>query len=110
MQFVGDFLIDGAVCDRLIELHRACDRRPRQARPNGKGGNLVVDPEKKDSFDVSVDLVPPELLNKYGIERYYAELSAACSSTWSSIRCSSKWARSGSPSRLRSSTIARAAG
>ncbi|HEU0259079.1 MAG TPA: 2OG-Fe(II) oxygenase, partial [Burkholderiales bacterium] len=40
----------------------------------GKGGSLVVDPEKKDSFDVSVDLVPAELLSEYGIERYYAEL------------------------------------
>jgi hypothetical protein len=75
VQFVGDFLIDGAVCDRLIELHRACDRKGLVKRGRmGKGGNLVVDPEKKDSFDVSVDLVPQELLSEYGIERYYAEL------------------------------------
>ena len=72
---MGDFLIDGAVCDRLIELHRACDRKGLVKRGRmGKGGSLVVDPEKKDSFDVSVDLVPPELLSEYGIERYYAEL------------------------------------
>jgi prolyl 4-hydroxylase len=75
VQFVGDFQIDGAVCDRLIELHRACDRKGLVKRGRmGKGGNLVVDPEKKDSFDVSVDLVPPDLLSEYGIERYYAEL------------------------------------
>jgi hypothetical protein len=75
VQFVGDFLIDGAVCDRLIELHRACDRKGLVKRGRmGKGGSLVVDPEKKDSFDVSVDLVPAELLSEYGIERYYAEL------------------------------------
>jgi prolyl 4-hydroxylase len=75
VQFVGDFLIDGAVCDRLIELHRACDRKGLVKRGRmGKGGNLVVDPEKKDSFDVSVDLVPAELLSEFGIERYYAEL------------------------------------
>jgi hypothetical protein len=75
VQFVGDFLIDGAVCDRLMELHRACDHKGLVKRGRmGKGGNLVVDPEKKDSFDVSVDLVPPELLNKHGIDRYYAEL------------------------------------
>jgi len=24
---VGDFSIDAAVCDRLVELHRACDRK-----------------------------------------------------------------------------------
>src|SRR5688500_1989497 len=40
----------------------------------GKGGNLVVDPEKKDSFDVAVDRLPPALANEYGIERYYSEL------------------------------------
>jgi hypothetical protein len=75
VQFVGDFLIDGAVCDRLIELHRACDRKGLVKRGRmGKGGNLVVDPEKKDSFDVSVDLVPSDLLKEYGIESYYAEL------------------------------------
>jgi prolyl 4-hydroxylase len=73
--FVGDFVIDHAVCDRLVELHRACDRKGLVKRGRmGKGGNLVVDPEKKDSFDVSVDLVPAELLDQYGIERYYAEL------------------------------------
>ena len=75
MQFVGDFLVDAAVCDRLVELHRACDRKGLVKRGRmGKGGNLVVDPEKKDSFDVSLDLLPPELLDEYGIERYYAEL------------------------------------
>ena len=75
MQFVGDFLIDSAVCDRLVELHRACDRKGLVKRGRmGKGGNLVVDPEKKDSFDVSIDLLPPDLLNEYGIERYYTEL------------------------------------
>jgi hypothetical protein len=58
-----------------MELHRACDHQGLVKRGRmGKGGNLVVDPQKKDSFDVSVDLVPPELLNKYGIDRYYAEL------------------------------------
>ena len=75
MQFVGDFLIDSTVCDRLIELHRACDRKGLVKRGRmGKGGSLVVDPEKKDSFDVSIDLVPPELLEEYGMSRYYAEL------------------------------------
>jgi prolyl 4-hydroxylase len=75
VQFVGDLMIDHAVCDRVVELHRACDRKGLVKRGRmGKGGNLVVDPEKKDSFDVSVDLVPQELLQQYGIDRYYAEL------------------------------------
>jgi prolyl 4-hydroxylase len=75
VQFVGDFMVDHAVCDRLVELHRACDRKGLVKRGRmGKGGNLVVDPEKKDSFDVSVDLLPPDLVNQHGMDRYYAEL------------------------------------
>jgi len=72
---VGDFSVDGAVCDRLIELHRACDRKGLVKRGKlGKGGNTIVDPEKKDSFDVSVDTLPPEMANEYGLDRYYVEL------------------------------------
>jgi prolyl 4-hydroxylase len=75
VQFVGDFMIDHAVCDRLVELHRACDRKGLAKRGKmGKGGNTVVDPEKKDSFDVVVDTLPPQLANEYGMDRYYAEL------------------------------------
>jgi prolyl 4-hydroxylase len=75
VQFVGDFMVDHAVCDRLVELHRTCDRKGLVKRGRmGKGGNLVVDPEKKDSFDVSVDLLPPDLVNQHGMDRYYAEL------------------------------------
>jgi prolyl 4-hydroxylase len=75
VQFVGDFLIDHAVCDRLVELHRACDRKGLARRGRlGKGENTIVDPEKKDSFDVVVDTLPPALADDYGLERYYAEL------------------------------------
>ena len=75
MQFVGDFSIDASVCDRLVELHRACDRKGLAKRGRlGKGGGTIVDPEKKDSFDVSVDSLPPELAHEYGLDRYYAEL------------------------------------
>jgi prolyl 4-hydroxylase len=75
VQFVGDFMIDHAVCDRLVELHRACDRKGLAKRGRlGKGGNTIVDPEKKDSFDVVVDTLPPGLADEYGLERNYAEL------------------------------------
>ena len=75
MQFVGDFSIDAAICDRLVELHRACDHQGLVKRGRmGKGGKLVLDPEKKDSFDVVVDTLPPVLADEYGLERYYAEL------------------------------------
>jgi prolyl 4-hydroxylase len=75
VQFVGDFSIDAGICDRLVELHRACDRQGHVKRGRmGKGGKLVLDPEKKDSFDVVVDTLPPVLADEYGLERYYAEL------------------------------------
>jgi len=75
MQFVGDFMVDSAVCDRLVELHRACDRKGLVKRGLlGKGGSTIVDPEKKDSFDVVVDSLPPALADEYGLERYYAGL------------------------------------
>ena len=75
MQFVGDFQIDGEICDRLVALHRTCDRKGLVKRGVvGKGQYRVINPEKKDSFDVSIDLLPPDLLNEYGIERYYTEL------------------------------------
>jgi len=75
VQFLGDFMVDSAVCDRLVELHRACDRKGLVNRGRlGKGGNTIVDPEKKDSFDVVVDSLPPALADEYGLERYYAEL------------------------------------
>ena len=68
-------MIEHAVCDRLVELHRACDRQGLVKRGRmGKGGNLVVDAEKKDSFDVSVDTLPAALVDEYGVERYYVEL------------------------------------
>lgn len=75
MQFVGDFLIDSGVCDRLIELHRACDRQGLVKRGRlGKAERTIVDLEKKDSFDVNVDSLPPELEKEYGLKRFYGEL------------------------------------
>ena len=51
MQFVGNFAIDQAVCDRLVELHRHCDRQGL-VKPGRmvKGDAAVVDPQKKDSL------------------------------------------------------------
>jgi prolyl 4-hydroxylase len=75
VQFVGDFSIDGAICERLIALHRACDRNGLVKRGVlGKAEHRIVDVEKKDSFDVSVDLIPPALATEYALDQYYAEL------------------------------------
>ena len=40
----------------------------------GRAERTVVNPEKKDSFDVDVDAIPAELAAGHGIERYYDEL------------------------------------
>jgi prolyl 4-hydroxylase len=76
MQFVGDFSIDDPnVCDRLIELHRVCDRKGI-VKPGGvaRADKVVVDLAKKDSFDLSVASVPEALQDQYDLPRYFAEL------------------------------------
>ena len=75
MQFIGDFSIDAQVCERLIGLHRACDRKGLVGRGAiSRAGKVVTDLEKKDSFDVRVDSIPAGLQEEYGVARYYAEL------------------------------------
>jgi len=75
VQFIGDYTIDGAICDRLIELHRACDRKGLVRRGSiGRGGDAVVDTDKKDSFDVTVSMIPDDLHEQYGVPAYYAAL------------------------------------
>lgn len=75
MQFIGDFSIDPQVCDRLVELHRVCDRRGL-VKPGvvGRADKSVMDPAKKDSFDLAVADVPDELHDRYGVALYYKEL------------------------------------
>jgi prolyl 4-hydroxylase len=75
MRFVGDFTIDPTVCDRLVELHRVCDRTGLVRRGSmGKAGAVVVDVAKKDSFDVAVSAIPEALQDEYGMPAYFAEL------------------------------------
>jgi len=79
VQFVGDFLIDTGICDRLVELHRVCDRRGLAVRGSVRNSaGTKVDPEKKDSFDVNIDGIPLDLGNEYGIPAYFAELQRCC--------------------------------
>jgi prolyl 4-hydroxylase len=76
MQFIGDSKIDPALCDRLVELHRVCDRRGIVKRGRvGRGGQAVVDIDKKDSFDVEVEAIPDELYQQYGVAQYYDALN-----------------------------------
>jgi len=75
MRFVGDFTIDPAVCDRLVDLHRVCDRTGLVMRGSmGKAGAVVVDVAKKDSYDVAVSAIPEALQDEYGMPAYFSEL------------------------------------
>jgi hypothetical protein len=73
--FIGDYTIPVPICARLIELHRACDRIGLV-----KAGRIfiekksVLDPTTKDSLDVTLSLVPPELQQQYGVADYATEL------------------------------------
>jgi hypothetical protein len=75
MQFVGDFEIPGEICDRLIALHRAADRKGLVKRGVvGKAQYRNVDVEKKDSFDLPVDAIPADLAGEYRLDSYYSAL------------------------------------
>jgi len=75
VQFIGQFSIDAAVSERLIALHRACDRQGL-VKPGAmsKGGAAVVDVTKKDSLDLVVAQVPEPLQDEYGVPDYMGEL------------------------------------
>ena len=74
MRFIGDFSIDPQICDRLVELHRICDRMKLVDRGTlGRAEQAMVDLAKKDSFDLAVADVP-ELHERYGVAAYYKEL------------------------------------
>ena len=77
MQFIGNYRINEQLCDRLIELHKLCDKNGLVVR-GALGGEdrsqLVVDTGKKDSYDLGVVTIPDELQIKYGIPDYYQEL------------------------------------
>lgn len=77
MQFIGDFSIEPQICDRLIELHRACDRQGLAKAGRlylGGKDNATVDVSKKESFDVRVGDIPEALQNEYGVPSYIREL------------------------------------
>jgi hypothetical protein len=75
MQFIGDFSIDPQICDRLIELHRMCDRRGLVKRGEVYlDGGVKVNREMKDSLDLALRDVPEALQEEYGVPEYKREL------------------------------------
>ena len=77
MQFIGQFKIDDSLCDRIIDLHKAADKRGLVVRGRLGGsddGQPVVDLDRKDSYDLGVVTIPDDMLEKYGIPEYYKAL------------------------------------
>jgi hypothetical protein len=75
MQFIGDFSIDPRICDRVIELHRTCDRRGLVKRGEVYlDGGAKVNREMKDSLDLALRDVPEALQKEYGVPEYQREL------------------------------------
>jgi hypothetical protein len=77
MQFIGDFSVDPQICDRLIELHRACDRQGLAKAGRlylGGADDTTIDVAKKESFDVRVGDIPDALQSEYGVPLYIREL------------------------------------
>ena len=76
MQFIGDFSIDPQICDRLIELHRVCERRGlvKRGQVNVETEGKKVDRDRKDSFDLALADVPQALQTEYGAADYQREL------------------------------------
>lgn len=75
MQFVGMYQVEPDLCDSLIDLHRACERRDLVVRGRfGTVDGLVVDTKKKDSYDLGLVTVPDDLLEQYRVPEYYQRL------------------------------------
>lgn len=53
MQFVGQFEIDTDICDALIKMHKAADQQGliQCGALGSKGASLIVDTDKKNSYD-----------------------------------------------------------
>ena len=77
MQFIGDYQIDPALCDRLVALHKAAARRGLVVRGRvGKGMGAEVDEAMKDSYDLGLVRVPEQMQEKYGVPQFYQALKA----------------------------------
>ena len=76
MQFLGQFEIDTDICDALIEMHKAADQQGliQRGAIGNDGGSVVVDTNKKDSYDLGLVKVPDEMLEEYKFPEYYQAL------------------------------------
>lgn len=75
MQFIGEYQIDPQICSNLIKLHRAANKRGLVQRGKlGVDGSYKVDTDKKDSYDLGVEMIPEDLAIKFGLPDYYQAL------------------------------------
>lgn len=75
MKFVGDYTIDSGTCEKLIALYRACESRGLAVRGRiGRAGVRVIDTTKKDSYDLTADVIPDDLAQAYDFSSYFEKL------------------------------------
>ena len=77
MQFIGTYEVDHRICDNLIALHKEATERGLVIRGGfGTSAGIIVDTEKKDSYDLGLVKVPDDLLHKYKVPDYYMALKS----------------------------------
>jgi len=75
MQFIGEYQILPEICNNLVKLHRAANKRGLVVRGRlGVDGDYQVDTDKKDSYDLNVVSVPEDLGLKFSLPDYYLAL------------------------------------
>lgn len=75
MQFIRDYqLSDASVCDALVRCFEDC--RALDIVHRGRLGMHKVRPEMKDSYDLSLNNIPPDIRVRYGpvFDAYFAAL------------------------------------
>jgi hypothetical protein len=94
MQFIGDFSIDAQICDRLVELHRACDRQGlvKAGRMYTRGATTPASIRRRtrSTFRSATSGV---LQNEYGVP-FTSGAAALRHGTWSAIAIC-RWRGSG---------------
>lgn len=75
MHFIEEFQVAPDICDELIALHKKGRKLGMvQKGKLGTAQGVIVDKNKKDSYDLGLVTVPDELLEKHRIPEYYVAL------------------------------------
>jgi len=73
--FIGKYHVSASICDKLVKLHKTANKHGHVVR-GAIGGpkGMVVDTNKKDSFDLGLADLPDSLILDYGVITYYKML------------------------------------